>query len=220
MFKALLLNKLCTEHPNAYVKIGETYFPTRHELYNFELIRNSINSNLFKYHNELPVILALEESQRLIFGNLYNHLVYDSTIIFNELSLENQIEFILLMKGICTDKELKFIIEKGRHNYHGCIRALFHIDLWVKLMDYMISTDFIEEYQRMEICIFIFSGIKEQQKGDRQSISYRLKDLKESELEVRHPLFYKALKFYNISLHEIRTTSYKYIKCSGSGMSN
>jgi len=61
----------------------------------------------------------------------------------------------------------------------------------------------------------LFSGINENQKGDNHAISCELRHLKDYELSQTHPLFHKALKFYNISLDEIRT-SYKYVDYSRS----
>jgi len=154
MSRNILLDKLCREHPDAYIKIGNDYFPTRHELFDYELIKNSFKHNMFKCHNDLPILLTVQESQRMLFEALYNYLVFQTKINFKSFSLDDQIEFILLLKGICNDNELMKLIDSSKLNYYECSRKLFHNDVWVKLMDYMITTTFIEKQQRLEILVF------------------------------------------------------------------
>ena len=199
MFRLQLLKNLCTETPNAYVLIGEKYYPTRSELFNFEMFRLARKTNMFKFHNKLPIILTLEEDQLSIYEQFEKYLIFDTPLKFGS---PNQIDFILFLKSICSDREIENIL-KFSANY--CKWKLFTLTTWIELMEYGLDPFFMTEYERVEICVAIHRGQYEfDEKGDYNCYGYKLSKIQESTLEQTDTLLHKALKFYEISLKQLR----------------
>ena len=129
MFRLQLLNNLCEEHPNAYVSIGEKYYyPTRSELFNFEMFRLAKKANMYKCHKDLPIILTLEEDQLSIYEEFEEYLIFGTPLNLANL---NQIEVILFLKSICSDEEMRNILRASASPRCSAIYDIFfnrHLD--------------------------------------------------------------------------------------------
>lgn len=217
MQKLDLLDFLCKGHPNAYVKIDDIYFPTRIELYDFEVIRLSKDKNMFKYHDGLPIIMTLEESQRSAFETLYDFLIYGRLPDFTSLNIVIRvtftIEFIIFLTSIANDIEISAILR----NKHGAIPV--DPEVWIKLMDYELNPSYLREYERIRICAYAFIGSKIDERGQHNRIAYEFTRLKEADLPLTCPLFHKAMTFYGISFAQM-CVRYEYVKYTGSGGPN
>ena len=198
MFRLQLLNNLCTEYPNAYVLIGEKYYPTRSELFNFEMFRLARKTNMFKFHNKLPIILTLEEDQLPIYEQFEKYLIFGTTIDF----LKNGTNFILFLKSICCDKEIEDILKFSANHSRW---KLFTLTTWIELMEFALEPLFMTGDERVEICVAIHRGKYGFEEG-RAYINYgsKVSQIKVDSLELSEPLFYKALRFYKISLQNIK----------------
>ena len=214
------MNKLCTEYPNAYVLLGESYIPTRTELYPFEMFNIARERNMFKYYKALPIVLTLEEDQKIIYERFSSHLIFGSKIRFNNLDITTQVEFLVFLNSICNNREIQNIFENSK-DYLESVFQLFDVTTWIKLMDYGMDPSFISEGERIEICVAVYRRKYKFEKGDHNCIGYEFSKLNDSMLQSTEKLqiLSKALRFYKITLVQLQR-SYKYIVYSGSGCSN
>ena len=199
MFRLQLLKNLCTETPNAYVLIGEKYYPTRSELFEFEMFRLARKTNMFKFHEGLPIILTLEEDQLPIYEQFEKYLIFGTPIDF----LKNGTNFILFLKSICCDKEIENILRTCKPNSYSQTK-LFTVDTWKELMEYNLEPLFMDDLDRRDICIAVHRGTYEFKKYEHNEYAFRLLDITAQNLEEKEPLLYKALRFYKISLQGIK----------------
>ena len=201
MFRLQLLKNLCTETPNAYVLIGEKYYPTRSELFNFEMFRLARKTNMFKFHNKLPIILTLEEDQLSIYEQFEKYLIFGTPINFKHA---NQIDFILVLKSICSDKEIESILRASVPPMWST-HQLFTINTWTELMEYGLEPLFLDEYELVRICVAIHRGTYEfKEKWSYNVYGKQLSQINPETLEQTNPLLFKALKFYKISFQQIK----------------
>ena len=216
MFRLQLLKNLCNEYPNAYVLIGEKFYPTRSELFTFEMFRLARKANMFKFHKKLPIILTLEEDQLPIYEEFEKYLIFGTPINFKHAK---QIDFILFLKSICSNKEIEAIFCSCVSPLQS-IYKLFTITTWIELMEYGLEPLFLNEYDRMEICVAIHRQTYDfKEKWSNNVYGKELSEIKPQTLEQTNPLFYKALTFYKISLQHIKDR-YPFRKYSNSCGSN
>lgn len=150
-----------------------------------------------------------------MFEKLYNYVVFGTSIPIDTFNVDEQLEFLLLLRSICNDKELRKCTIDGPSSAHMYGFQRFDRTIWNKLMNYIIPITFLEKYERVEICVYIFSGIYDKQRGDHNSIAYRFSTLKESDIKNQYPLFAQAMQFYKITYTDI-LDNYTYRKY-GSG---
>ena len=201
MFRLQVLKNLCTEYPNAYVLIGEKYYPTRSELFNFEMFRLARKTNMFKFHESLPIILTLEEDQLSIYEQFEKYLIFGTPINFKHA---NQIDFILFLKSICSDEEIINILRASVPPMWST-HQLFTIDTWYALTQYGLDPLFLDEYERIRICVAIHRGTYEfKEKWSYNFYGKQLSQINPETLEQTDPLLFKALKFYKISFQQIK----------------
>ncbi len=220
MNRLRLLNDLCIEYPNAYVMVGETYIPTRSELYPFEIFNIAKQRNMFKYYKNLPIILTMDEDQKIIYEKFSAYLIFGNQIIFKSLPIDVQIDFIIFLKRICNDKEIANILTEITGHFDPSIE-LFSLPTWIKLMEYGMEPLFMAERRRIDICVAIYRGKYEFEKGDYNSIGYEFSKMTEStpQATTKGLLLSEALSFYKVTFKQLQLT-HPYIKYSGSGYSN
>jgi hypothetical protein len=209
MLKLNLFKDLCKNYPNSYVLVGEKYYPTRKELFDFEMFRLSQKANMYKYHEGLPIILTLEEHQQNIYERFEDFLIMGTKLTFDNM---NQIDFILFLKSICSDKEIAHILHLCLPNpLLSSTILLFNLETWIELMNYEMQPLFLTEYHRLEICVAIHRGMYEfKEKWSFNVYGKQLSEINEHTLEKTNPLLHKALHFYHISFKHLRE-KYKYI---------
>ena len=203
MFRLQLLNNLCEEHPNAYVSIGEKYYyPTRSELFNFEMFRLAKKANMYKSHEGLPIILTLEEYQHSIYEEFEEYLIFGTPLNLANL---NQIEVILFLKRICSDEEIRNVLRASASPLGSAIYDIFSIDTWLELTEYGLDPVFLDEYERIQICVAIHRGTYDfKEKWSFNYYGKQLLEINPENLERTNPLLFKALKFYKISFQRIK----------------
>lgn len=217
--KLELFKKLSIEHPNAYVQVGETFYPTRSELFDFELFRLAAKHNLYRKHLNQPIILTLEESQKSLFESFHDYLFFGAVCNMSfdlKGSPDHQLEGLLFLKSICNDEEIRKVLDVSASPI--MVVSFIHLETWTKLMDYTLEPLFVSAYERREICAdihagrFLGGGNRERNLA-RNEYALRLDRLREDEIEEKAPMLAKALKFYNVTFQDLKK-EYKWVKYS------
>lgn len=220
--KLELLKKLSIEHPNAYVQVGETFYPTRSEFFDFELFRTAAKHDVYRKHNDLPIILTLEESQKVFYERFQEYL-YLGTPLKIERDCDQQLAWIFFLKSICNNEEVRKLLDVS--SAPTSMIYFIELETWKRLMEYALDPLFVTPYERVEICASIHQGYffdsgGRNRKLARNEYALRINRLKEQDLEEQAPLLAKALKFYRVTLEDLQK-EYKWVKYgSGSGGPN
>jgi hypothetical protein len=221
--KLELLKKLSIENPNAYVQIGETFHPTRSELYNFEMFRAAAQHTMRRHYCGHPVILVLDEHERTLFESFHDYLLLGTPLDLQG-SADQQLAGIFFLKSICSDAEMRTILEVASKPLWFIY--FIRLETWRKLMDYELEPLFLGAGERIEICASLHHGsFFGSERGTSQALAkneYALivDRVEERTLEEKEPVLAKALKFYRVTLQDIKNT-YKWKRYSfGSGGPN
>jgi len=212
-----LLDKLITINPNCYIKVGESYISSRKELFTFDLFQKLFEHDKFKLHNNLPIILTLEEEDRQAFDLFYNWLIFETKVRFLSQSVSTQVRLILFLSSIANGKEFRKVIESMelKEKYQFLPYSQFDLLVWFELMNYNVCLDFLEERERLEICYWIFIG-----KIDRSNdYRFQLAKCQKEKVEEKYPRLAKALKYYNVDFYALQK-EYKPFIHKGGGYCN
>lgn len=214
--KLALLEKLCKEYPNAYVVVGNTFQPVRSELFDFEFMKIASTHNMYKKHNGLPIILTVDEDQRVIYEQFEGYLYF-----MKEINLKGtkdyQLGVFLFLKSFTNDDEMRQILDACTWYKR---MELIHVETWVELMEYGMQPLFLIPYVRKKICAIIhrgksFSADARTNAQEENEYALSLVNLSEANLCEREPVLFKALEFYHVSLKELKE-AYLHIKYSNS----
>jgi hypothetical protein len=196
-----LLDKLINEHPNAWIKVGEEFIPTRKELWTCELFQRLFEHNQFKLHLELPIILTLGEEYSEIVKLFHHKLIYKNKIEYIKLSEENQLLFLLFLDSIMTSKELSGFLFLDRKNYERNFK-LFSVKIWIRLLEFTFNVEFLDGDERIRLCYAIYQGSYDDS-SKTNDYRKRLANTNKGIILRDHPEFARALEYYKVDYYRV-----------------
>jgi hypothetical protein len=203
--RSSLLKKFCIEHPNAYVQIGDTYHPTRLELFSFEMFNKMFESGIVNYKDNIPILLTLKESERVFFESFEDLLVYGKPLEIKG-SADTEIAWILFLNSFLNNIEFKEVLNEIRpwNKTH-----LFQLETWTRLMEYELDSSFLDFYDKLEICAVVsrqslFDPDGKKRCHQQKEYGNYLLYITEQNLKEKDPKLEKAMKFCNVTLEKFK----------------